>query len=185
MIETLEEARNPTTAHRRLVELFQERDAAIMRALLENPNLCPIKKDGKLDASLFEWLAEKFPEEITQHPGFVLHALIDAKEDLLWTVMNVVERSKDGAMIERLLSLYGASNDMVRAIAATNLHCPEPILRVLGHESTETCWMVREAVAKNSNTPEDVLRRLKDHEVEPCKYVNQAAKITMRERGIQ
>ncbi len=163
----IQEARHPATPFERLKALVKHPEVEVRRALLDNPNVCPTDEDGKLDTSLLEALAEAFPEEVAEHPTFVLHALIEPDEAMEWVVEVVMERTKEVGLIETLFRTWGPHSWKVRVSVAKNPTTPEDALRLLGNEVTESSWLVRQSVAENPNTPQDTLRSLGNPATEP------------------
>jgi len=170
----VQEARHPATPFERLKALVKHPEVEVRRALLDNPNVCPTDEDGTLDTSLLEALAEAFPEEVAEHPTFVLHALIEPDEAMEWVVEVVMERTKEVGLIETLFRTWGPHSWKVRVSVAKNPTTPEDALRLLGNETTESSWLVRRAVAQNPSTPEDALRLLGNSKTESVGDVRQA-----------
>lgn len=154
------EARDPKTPFKRLNELVEHTEKEVRRAALDNPNICPTRECGGHNTYLLVDLAREFPEEMAAHPLFLLYGLIEPIDEMKEVIEEVVERTKDVGLIERVLSTWGKDLWTTRQSVASNANTPERILRMLGNETTESDWEVRQAVAKNLSTPGDVLRIL-------------------------
>ena len=170
----IKKAKDPKTSFKQLGKLQKHPEVEVRRALLDNPNLCPTNEDGKINTSLLETLAREFPEEVTAHPAFVLHALVEPDDEMLGVVIKVVRRTADVGLIETLLRTWGPDSLYVRKGVAVNPSTPLDVLRLLGNEVTESMWFVRAAVAENPNTPVDTLRILGNEATESSWLVRQA-----------
>jgi len=156
----IKKAKDPKTSFKQLGKLQEHPKVEVRRALLDNPNVCPTDEEGTLTTSLLEKLACEFPEEVTGHPLFVLHALVEPDEAMRRVTIKVVGRTKEVGLIETLLRSWGPDDWYVRRAVAQNPNTPLDTLRLLGNEATEPDWEVREAVARNPSTPLDTLRIL-------------------------
>jgi len=214
-LETLiKEARDPNTLYDQLEELLDHPEAEVRRALLDNPNVCYVDGDGRLDAYLLGGLAKEFPEEVATHHLFVLHALIEPNEEMIGVVKEVAQRTVDVGLIEQLwrtwrhfhFSVLRAvarnpktpvdllrilankstepQSSIVRTTVAENPSTPVDVLRLLGNEKTEVDLLVRRAVAENPRTPEDTLRLLGNEATESQRWVREAAQKALAARGL-
>lgn len=177
------EASHPGTNRKRLWKLFDQGNAQVRRSLLNNPNLCPIDEDDRLDTSLLITLAKEFPEEVAANPIFVLHALIEPNHDMDEVVFYVAKLIKDVAILDLLFRTHGTSCSPVRRAMARNTATPVEILRVLGNETTEPDDEIRILVAVNTNSTEDILLILKDIKTESSSTVRSVAENTYRARS--
>ncbi len=157
--------KNPETDWSRLKELDGHPDVEVHRAMLENPNICPVQENGRLNTTLLMELAKKIPDEVAEHPVFILHALIEPDKDMDSVVAMILKRTSNVGLIDRLWSNWNHSFS-VRESVAGNQKTPVEILEVLGNEKTETDLDVRIAVAENPSTPEKVLRVLGNQSTE-------------------
>jgi len=193
------EARDPSTSFGRLWILSEYPDKEVRRSVIDNFNLCPLDKHGVLETTLLSKLATEFPEEVANHPIFVLHALVEPNDDMVWVVKEIVQRVGDMYILEllwnnwrnstmwniresfgknpcssqemlRILSNY-EDEWLVRRAVASNPKTSIDILRILGNEVFEKTWEVRRAVAENPNTPLDVLHVLGNHKTEQNMFV--------------
>ncbi len=149
------EASNPTTSFGRLVELQCYSKEEVRRSLLNNPNLCPIQKNGRINVYVMEKLVEDFPEEVAGHPAFVLHALIEPNQWMKVVVIEVVKRTVNVGLIEHVWRTWGPSE-----------------------------WGIRQAVAKNPSTPAEILRSLGKSQSEPLPDVRYWANRNLENRGL-
>jgi len=168
------EARDPATPFQCLMALTKHPEVEVRHALLDNPNVLPTDEDGKLTTSLLEALAREFPEEVTVHPTFVLHALIEPAKEMGEVVVHVVGRTTDVGLIEHVFRTWRLDDWRVRRAMAQNPNTPPDTLRLLSNEATESNGYVRRAVARNPNTPVDTLRLLGNRGTESSWYVRQA-----------
>ncbi len=170
----IEEARDPTTSFSRMEELQKHPDEEVRRALLDNPNVCPFYKDGRIRAHLLEALTNEFPEEVGTHPLFLLHTIIDPVEEAQWIVERMLYKTADGDLICQLYRTWEHKRSFIRKAVASNPNTPEDLLRLLGNPATEDYEDVRYAVARNPSTPLDVLRLLGNQAIEREHKVREA-----------
>ncbi len=166
------EARDPNTPRDRLWELFDQPQQSneLRRALLDNPNICPVEEDGSLNTILLGRLAEIIPNDVAQHPVFVLHAIVEPKDEMCVVAATVAAISTDGDTISHLVNNYGVETGFLRDVVR-NPHVPIRILREFAKDKRASHWEVRKNIANNSKTPADVLKILGDPRIEPEKSV--------------
>lgn len=172
------EARNPETPMARLWASFNY-SSEVRHALLDNPNLCPVGRDGQLDALLFTWMAHDYPDEVSRHPAFVLHALIEPTHEMIRVIQEVASKTSDIGLIEHFFSSQWSSSVDVRVAVAKNPHTPESILQILASEVTERERSVREAVTENPRVPENLLRSMIKEKNESSWPVRHRAKVAI------
>lgn len=158
------EAKDPNTSMARLWVLQQASEIEVRRAILDNPNLV-YAHDG-LHVNLLISLAKEFPEEVAEHPLFLLHALIEPNLDMTGVVAEIVSRTNDSELIRNLFSIY-QGDDALRREFAKSPKTPLDVLRFLGNQTSELDWTVRVLVASNPNATEDILRVLGNPLTEP------------------
>lgn len=152
-------AADPETPSNRLLELLQHPEREVRRALLDNPRTY----GSSLGIDFTNTLIHEFGDEIMCSPLFVLHALVEPNEELVWIMRSVLERTNDVDLIERLFSTWGSSSEEIRCAAAKNPNTPHPILWTLGDKATEKKLKVRLNVAENKSTPPELLCILGTH----------------------
>lgn len=194
-------ARDPRTHWERLLTLAYCDEVEVRRALLDNPNLCPIQEDGKIKPDILVSLASEFPEEVSRLPLFVLHALVQPVDEMQLVVFEVISRTTDHELARTLFSLHGrywkiqyylakstrahtgllhslfdtyGSDHQIRSLLARNPKTPLSILRKLGNKLTEPSEIVREEVASNPSATEDILHTLGRMSTEPEYTVRRA-----------
>ncbi len=179
------EARDPQTPMQRLWTIYDYQRGKFRPVLLDNPDLCPIGKNGKPQIALLKALAEEFHEEIAQHPTFVLNAIVEPIHDMEMVVLEVAQRTSDLGLIEQLLTNFWASSIDVRVAVAKNPNTPEVVLENMSTKEMESNPLVRQAVAKNPNVSERVLRKMIRKEIEPSWGVRHIAKTSLVSRRFE
>lgn len=211
MPEFLIEARDPETSAERLGELWKLGDKDLRRAILDNPNICPII-DGEPRIGLLWRLSREFPEEVSHTATFVFHVILEPHKKMKLVLAEVLSHTKDIGLIhlawnqwrehwqvresmaknpntpaEILHALGNRENEPIQTVifyACLNPNTPKEVLRILGNPTKEPDWTIRCVVALNPHTPEDVLQLLCNEVTESEMIVRQAAQKALADRGL-
>lgn len=207
----VDEASNPETPFKRLLQLSWGKSVKVRRALLDNPSIA-VDGDGEVTNKILAKLADEFPDKVVMSPAFALFGL-ELKDPAMSEVARIVAKNtKDPHVLALILHEFREDVDVRRSVAenentpedvlrllgnlrtepsesvrrgvAWNHKTPKDVLRLLGNVETEPDELVRRNVAWNSSTPEDVLRILGDEDTEPDGSVQDAANESMWERGL-
>lgn len=163
-------------------------------SLLDRFDLCPINSDGHINTRILLLLAPIYPYQVANHPLFVLHTLVEPNDDFIDVICEIVPRTNDKELFQKIITNFGQQSNLVRqgfarhkeatadllrriwelpnnewqvrSSLASNPKTPREILSFLGNQDTEPDFEVRQNVAENPSTPEDVLIRLSSPDTE-------------------
>lgn len=179
----VDEAADPDTPFRRLLQLSKSNNVKVRRALVDNPSIA-VDESGSVTRRILFNLAIEFPDEVARSPSFALFGL-ELKDRLMFRVVHrIARKAKDRSIMDLIFQEF-RHYEGVRENFALNKNAPKEVLRMLGNKDAELSAWVRQNVARNPCTPEDVLRILENPKTEPEKMVRNAAYEALKKRGLR